>query len=190
MLRSLLVTPSTESVPVGLVQSYRAKATYSDGKAYDVTEEASWSSDDASVATIQAPGKVRAATPGKATITARFNGVSDSAELTVTAAALTAVQVTPKDPTLAAGLTQDFAAKAVYDNGAEEDVTEQVSWSSDTPTVASVNDRGQARALDEGTATITATLGGLSDASTLTVTKAELETLVLSERQLTLGVGL
>ncbi|MFM4810667.1 RCC1 domain-containing protein, partial [Aeromonas hydrophila] len=48
----------------------------------------------------------------------------------------------------------------------------------------------QVRGLSEGTATITATLGGLSDASTLTVTKAELETLVLSERQLTLGVGL
>lgn len=190
LLRSLLVTPSAESVPEGVVQLYRAKATYSNGKAYDVTEEASWSSNNAGVAIIQAPGEVLTAAPGKATITARFNGVSDGTELTVTAATLTGVQVTPKDPTLEVGLTRELTATALYDNGTEEDVTGHVSWSSNTPSVASVNDRGQAQALDEGGATITATFGVLSDSSTLTVTKAELEKLVLSESELTLGVGL
>ena len=60
-----------------------AELTYTSGKTEDVTDSASWTSSDESVATVSASGLVAAVAAGEATITATAEGLEGSATVTV-----------------------------------------------------------------------------------------------------------
>src|SRR5205085_5753859 len=61
------------------------------------------------------------------TITATDRGISGFTTLTVTNAALLSIQVTPIDPTVAAGFNQQFTAIGTFSDGTMENLTDQVS---------------------------------------------------------------
>lgn len=65
-------------------QPLTAEVTYADGTSDDVTSQATWTSSDDAVATVDAAGIVTAVTEGTCTITAEFGGVSDTSAITVT----------------------------------------------------------------------------------------------------------
>ena len=87
----------------------------------------------ASVATITSAGLATGVATGTATITATLNGVSGSTVLTVTAPLLVSIAVTPANPSLAKGLTQQFTATGTYSDNSTQNLTSQVTWSSATP---------------------------------------------------------
>ena len=58
--------------------------------------------------------------------------------LTVTTAALTSIAVTPANPTVAKGLTEQFTATGTYSDDTTADLTSQVTWASATPSVATI----------------------------------------------------
>ena len=64
----------------------RAHLFFSDGSSSDVTFDATWSSDNPTVAGVDAVGDVTSLAPGSATITATDSGVSSSFVVTVTTA--------------------------------------------------------------------------------------------------------
>lgn len=105
-LASIEVTPATPNVPVGTAVQLTATGVWSDGSTQNLTSQATWSSSSAAVATVGTasagtPGLVSAAAAGSTTVTASFMGVSGSTPVTVTAAALTSISVTPAaDPPL------------------------------------------------------------------------------------------
>ena len=109
---------------------------------------------------------------GTATITATSGSISGSTTLTVTSATLSSISVTPANPSIAAGSTQQFAATGTYSDGTSQNITTQVTWSSSNTSVATVNSSGLATSGAVGTATITATAtsGSISGSTTLTVT--------------------
>src|SRR5262249_12788112 len=81
IVTSLAVTPKTATLPLGITQVLTAKATYSDATTLDVTGLATWSSSDATVASVAnatsdgiAIGTVTSLKVGSATITASFGG--------------------------------------------------------------------------------------------------------------------
>lgn len=85
------------------------------------------------------------------------------------------IKVTPTTQTLTVGQTVQFTATGTVSHGnhpsSTEDVTNQVTWASETPAVATVTSTGLATAVGAGTATITATYPGLPGVSaTITVT--------------------
>jgi beta-lactam-binding protein with PASTA domain len=82
------------------------------------------------------------------------------------------IVVLPADPTIVAGLLQPFTAFGLRANGTSENITASVTWSSGTPTVASINASGVATGKAQGTSVISATLGSLNNGSTLTVKAA------------------
>ena len=86
-----------------------------------------------------------------------------------TSPALTSITVTPVDPTLSSGTTQQFTATGNYSNGSSLNITGQVVWSSSNPSVANMNGRGLAAAANPGTTLITATQAGISGNTTATV---------------------
>ncbi len=82
-LTSIAVTPANAAISVGSPQAFTAKGTFSDGSVITITNQASWSSSNPSVATINANGSASGIAGGTSTISATLNGVSGTAILTV-----------------------------------------------------------------------------------------------------------
>ena len=81
---------------------------------------------------------------------------------------------------------QDLTATGFYADGSSENVTAQAAYASSDPTVASVSAGGRVVALRRGLATITATLGGLSDTAAVTADIVTLESVSVSPASITL----
>jgi len=170
-------------VAVGNTRQLTATGTESDGSKQNITSFVTWTSSDTTKATIQTTGQT---TPGAAsgvafgtvTITATAsNGVSGTATLTVTAAppALVSILVGPVAAYIGVGSTEQFSAVGTYSDGSTKTITSSATWTSSDPDIATVDSAGAAKpglgtGVAVGSATITASLSGLSSAGTLTVT--------------------
>ncbi|MFN9573094.1 MAG: Ig domain-containing protein [Betaproteobacteria bacterium] len=165
-LVSLAVTPGNPSVPLGLSQAFAATGTFTDGSTQDLTSAVTWLSSAAAVATIGnavgSRGVATALAVGSTTITALHpaSGIAASTPLTVTAAALASIAVTPSITSVPLGLSQAFTAIGTYTNGTTQDLTSAVTWSSSAPAVAAISNttgsRGVATTLAPGSTTISA----------------------------------
>lgn len=173
-LASIAVTPATATVPIGLTQPFVAKGTYSDGSIFDLSTSAAWTSASPLVATVlPTTGVATGVSAGPAVITATFGGKSGSATLTVTAASLTSIAVTPATATVQPGATQAFVAKSTYSDGTVVDSSTSAVWTSNNPSVATVvSTSGVATGVAPGSAQITASAGGKSGSAALTVPAA------------------
>lgn len=173
-LSKVEVTPASASIVKGATQQFIAKAVYSDGSSQNVTSQAAWSSSNTSVATVNASGVATGVNAGSAAIVATYQEVSGNAALTVTEPLLSKVEVTPASASIVKGSIQQFKAKAVYNDGSSQDVTNEATWSStsnSSAAVATIDPYGVATGINAGTATITATYQGISGNATLTVTE-------------------
>ena len=61
-----------------------------------------------------------------------------STVLTVTAATLQSIAVTPANPSIAKGATQQFTATGTFSDNSTQNLTAQVTWASATTTVATI----------------------------------------------------
>jgi trimeric autotransporter adhesin len=176
-LTSISVTPSNpSSIAVGSTQQFTATATYSDGSTADISSQVSWSSDSPN-ASVSTGGLATAVAAGTANITAAMSGVTSSAvvmTITVPQEVPTTITVSPAtSASIAVGSTQQFIATASYPDNPDGDISGAVTWTSDTPSVATIAPLGLATGVAVGTANITATLAGVTSAPvTLTVTSA------------------
>ena len=131
-----------------------------------MTADVVWSSSDESVATVDQTGLVTAVAGGNATITATADGVVGTASLAVEAVVGT-VTVRPLEATVDEGETNQFVAIVTDLRG--NPMTADVVWSSSDDNVATVDQTGLARAIANGSVTITATAGGVRGTASLTV---------------------
>jgi len=81
----LVISTGDYSTAQQQVAFLRAKLFFSDGSSSDVTFDATWSSDNTAVASVDTIGDVTSLAPGSATITATDSGVSSSFVVTVRA---------------------------------------------------------------------------------------------------------
>ena len=185
-LSSIALAPASPSVAKGLTEQFTATGTYSDGTTSNLTSQVVWASATPSVATISASGLATTLAVGTTNITATLNGVTSPVDtLTVTAATLSSIALTPVNPSVAKGLTEQFTATGTYTDSTTQNLTSQVVWASATPSVATINTSGLATTLAPGATNITATLNGLtSPVDTLTVTAATLSSIALLPRPL------
>jgi 6-phosphogluconolactonase (cycloisomerase 2 family) len=82
------------------------------------------------------------------------------------------LQVSPANPTVAIATSETFTAQEMYSDGTLHPLSGTVTWTSgtaSTATIATLANVGFARALGTGASTITATEGGLTGNTTLTV---------------------
>jgi hypothetical protein len=86
---------------------------------------------------------------------------------------LESMDITPKTASIAQGGTQQFTATGKYSDGSTADLTTEADWTSDPTAVATVDALGLATGVGVGTATITATLDGFQDSTSLTVADAQ-----------------
>ena len=133
-------------------------------------QNVTWESSNTEVATVDANGKVTAEGEGEATITVTTadGGKTATCAVTVTAAPVpvSGVSLNKDSTSLTVGDTETLTATITPDNATNKNVT----WSSDTPSVASVNN-GVVTAVAPGTATITVTTvdGGFTATCAVTV---------------------
>ena len=171
---SLSITPASASIASGTTQQFTVNGVFSDGSIQPLTSGLSWSSSASSVAGVSTSGLVSGLTPGQSTITVSYGSLTATANVTVTAATLTSIVVTPALPTIGINGTVQFTATGVFSDNSTQDLTANVTWTSSTSTVALINSTGLATALSNGTTTITASYEGLSGSATLTVSTAKL----------------
>lgn len=171
---SIFITPATVSIASGTTTQFTVNGIFSDGSTQPLTSGLSWTSSAPSVAGISASGVATGSTPGQSTITATYGSMSATATLTVTAATLKAIVVTPPVPTVGINGTIQFTATGVFTDNTTQDVTSQVTWISSASSVAVISSTGLASALSNGTSIITASDQGVSGTATLTVTTATL----------------
>ncbi|WP_219927935.1 Ig-like domain-containing protein, partial [Aeromonas sp. HMWF014] len=122
------------------------------------------------VASISDEGVATGVSKGSTTVTALLNGQRDTASLTVTAAVLTGLTITPPTATIPRGLTQNYSARGTFSDGSNLDVTDEVAWNSSAPTIAIVSAAGVATGITAGNTTITAEFDDISALVNLTVT--------------------
>jgi uncharacterized protein YjdB len=184
VLEALDVEPLDPSIAKGTTLPFTATGLFSDGTSQDLTTQVAWTSSSPSIATINASGIASALAVGTTTITATKSGITDTSDLTVTAAALSSIAVTPPNPSIAKGTTKAFTATGTYSDGSTQDITNQVLWGSSSIAVATVSNasgsQGTATGTGIGATTISATLGGKIGKTTLTVTAAVLVSIAIT----------
>ncbi len=188
-LQSIAVTPANPSVAAGESQQFTATGTYSDNSTQNLTASVTWASGTTATATINTAGLAHAVATGTSTISATLGGVSGSTVLTVTAATLQSIAVTPVNPSVAAGGTQQFTATGTYSDSSTQNLTASVTWASGTTATATINTAGLAHAVATGTSTISATLGGVSGSTVLTVTAATLQSIAVTPANPSVAAG-
>jgi hypothetical protein len=182
VLTSLTVTPANSSIPVGTSEQLTATGTFSDGTTKDLTTSVTWGSSDATLAIVSSAAGSQGFVTGTgmggvtiSTVLPGVPGVTGSANLTVTAAVLTSIAVTPANPSIADGGTIPLTATGTYSDGSMKNLTTQVSWTSSSDSLATVENTttaGLVTGTGVGSPTITATLGTVSGGTIVTVLAA------------------
>jgi uncharacterized protein YjdB len=160
------VSPSTFQVYIGTDQRLVALARDANGNVLNRSFD--WSSSAPATAAVDASGLVRGLAAGPVTISATADQRTGQAEGTVFDDPVTSVTVDPASVTLQVGQTAQF--RATLRNAAGNELQgRNVSWSSSSAQVASIDANGLLTALTGGQTTITATSEGRSGNATANV---------------------
>jgi hypothetical protein len=167
-LVSIAVTPANPFIADQTTQQFTATGTYSDGS-QKVLTQLTWSSSASTVASMTAAGVATGHKLGTTTIAATSSGISGSTVLTVAGVQLLAV--TPANPGILNGTTQQFHATAILvgQQTHTQDLTSQVTWTASPASTATVSNTGLATGAAAGSATINATLRTYSGSAVLNV---------------------
>jgi uncharacterized protein YjdB len=176
---SIAISATGSTLNPGAALHFTAKATYSDGSTPDVTTSTTWSSSSPAVATIQNtgdsnPGVAIGVSPGTTTITATLGEKTATTMITVNDTTLRALSVTPANPTVAVGATQQFVAKGTFSDSSTGDVTFTSKWLSSQEGIATIQGPGDpnpglAKGVANGTSNIQAKFGSSTGLTILNV---------------------
>lgn len=187
LVNEVELTPASTELVVGEQEQLTASPLDVDGEVVpDV--ELEWSSTDEQIATVDAQGMVTAVAPGTAIIAARAGDTFETATVTVTEVPVESVVLDPQTLDLKPGEEASLSATVLDADGAEL-ADREVRWSTDSPSVAVVDQNGFVVAISPGEATITATSGEASAPATVTVVTPEITSIELSPSTLELTEG-
>lgn len=126
-----------------------------------------WNSEAPTVVSVTQTGMVTALSEGSATITASAGGATGTSTVTV-AQAVSSIAVTPATATIQTGETVQLTAQARdANNNMVDGVT--FTWSSQSSTIASVDNSGVVTGSEAGSTTVTATSEGVDGTAEITV---------------------
>jgi hypothetical protein len=179
-LTSISVTPMTYSMPASATFQFTATATYSDTSTQNITTSTTWSSSNPSIATISnsSPtiGLATGIASGVSTVAASFAGFSATSTLTINAATLSSIEITPDDYLGFSGMNLPFTATGTYSDSSTANITSQVTWSSSNTSAATISNITGTNGLATApsftgyrSTVITAALGAVSDTTPLGV---------------------
>ena len=186
-VETVVVTPPTSTVVVG--GTAQLSASVRDATGRELTDRlVGWTSSDEAVATVSSTGLVSTLKPGSVTITASSEGKSGTATVTITAAPVASVTVTPPSASINVGQTATLTAQTLDGSGGVL-TGRGVAWSSSNTQVATVSQSGVVTGVAPGSATITATSEGKSGTAAITVSAVPVATVTVAPATLPLTVG-
>ena len=185
----LSVSPGRSSIALGQSTSFRVVANYSDGTTEDVTASCSWTALNPTIATINASGVASSVSVGTTTIVAIAEGRTGTASLIVSKAALTAISVISPGSPIPLGQSAQFKAEGTYTDKSVEDISDQVTWSAASPSVAAISSTGLALSKTVGTTQVTASLNNLSGSGQITVSAPALAALAVRSKDASAPLG-
>ncbi len=139
-------------------------------------KKVTWSTSNPMVASVDNSGTITARKAGTVTIKATAGGKSASITVTIEEAPpapYASVKIDGGDFSVKAGETRQLTAKLLAADGTEVTSDDTLTWRSSNTAVASVDANGLVTGVAKGTANITVTVGGKSDAVAATVTEDE-----------------
>jgi uncharacterized protein YjdB len=170
-LVSIAISPANPRVQKGTSLKLTAVGTYSDGSTATLAN-VSWRSSKNNLANMRGNGVLHAKKAGTLTVTASAFGITGSTSVTIGTGTLVSVDITPANPTVAHGGTQQFVALGTFSDGSTQDVSIQSHWSSTIPSVATIANApvnaGLATTFSTGVTTIGVNRGGITASTNLT----------------------
>jgi uncharacterized protein YjdB len=130
-----------------------------------------WKSSKPQFANVRSSGIVHGKKAGTATISATAFGVTGTTTLTVGTGTLVSVDITPTNPSVSVGATQQFTATGTFSDATKQDVTLNSHWSSSNASVATIANApiqaGLATTHASGTTTIGVNSRGITASTSL-----------------------
>ena len=179
-LNSITVFANSTSFALGTTLDMTGIGNFAGGVQADITQPCVWSSSDPTILTVSASGQVKSGRVGTAVVTCTSLGLSATTDITVTAATLTRLSISPAASQLAAFTGREYTAWGWFSDGTLQDVSNDVIWNTSDNTVASVDTEGNAIGMKAGVVQVTANLAGLTASVPLTVTDAYLTSVAMS----------
>jgi hypothetical protein len=172
-LTGITILPSAPTGALGVAVPLQAIGNFADGTQYDVTAQARWSSASPSFTAVSngrnTQGMAVALLAGTTSLSASVarpdtTVATGSVSFVGSPSVTVGIEVVPASVTLSLSGDASVAlrADAHLSDGTVRDVSSSVSWSVEGSSVAAVTAAGVLSAVKTGTATVLATLGGLS----------------------------
>ncbi|MDM8001622.1 MAG: Ig-like domain-containing protein [Bacteroidota bacterium] len=193
-LDSITIYPPNTTVYViayGTTVQFTATAHFSDGSSQNITNQVTWLSSNGSVASINSLGMASTTGEGTTNITANYPKSpalpthTDTTGLQVIAMTLSSISITPTSKADAIlGNSFQYTARGTYTDGSDNyiiDITNLVLWESDDTNLDVSNSAGSyglatPLSVGDGSATVTASLGGAtSNSSVVTIAASDIE---------------
>jgi len=193
-ITTLVISPVAPTIAKGSTIQLTATGTFSDHTTQDLTSDATWTADSSGFASISddpvSKGLATGLAVGTSTITATFDGVSATMNLTITPAILQSIAVAPANSTVVGfPITVNFTATGTYSDGTTADVTSTATWNSSLPNIATISANGVASTVAAGTTSISATLGSITGNTNLTVSALTINATGLSITPVTITIN-
>lgn len=174
--------PASSTVQLGEDFDLQATAIEQDNNEKDVTDAATWTSSNTTVATVD-DGEVKLISAGTSTITVKHMGRTDAIALTVETP-YSAIKIS-SSPAIDGPIemyvgdaARNLTAAAVLKSGGSEPITSVATWTSSNSNVVKV-EGGKVTVVGAGSATVTAKRFGVSESVTFHV-RTEFEAMKLS----------
>ncbi|MED1642985.1 Ig-like domain-containing protein, partial [Brevibacillus agri] len=174
-LQELKATPAQLSLTAGNKGQLNIAATYSNGVAENVTQQAEYTSNSPAVASVESGGIVTARAEGTTQITVRYGGKSTTVSVTVSGSLVTLVSVGvhPQAVSIKKGATQQLDVKATYSDSSVTNITNKAVYQSAQPAIATVAASGVITGVAVGSTTVTITFEGKTVAVPVQITEAQ-----------------
>lgn len=175
-LSSLVVAPSTANLVAGQKQQFTANGVFTNGSVQNYSSSSGWTSSNANIITINSTGLATAISPGSATITATYAGISSTSTVTVNSSTFQSISITSNNPNqsyVQVGSTNQLNVVGTYSDGSQALITSGISWQSSNINFVTISNAGVATGIAIGSAIITATVNSLSATFALTVSLAD-----------------
>jgi 6-phosphogluconolactonase (cycloisomerase 2 family) len=162
-IQSITISPSQTKVASGMTEQFSASANYSDGS-MSAAIGATWSSQDATIATVDAHGLVTTHAQGATIIVASLGSVSGTASLTVSPPVPLSLSISPASSTVLIGASAPtkLSALLTFSDGSSQDVSASASWSVVNSFTASIDGSGNVTPLRTGFTTVNCASGTFS----------------------------
>lgn len=138
-ISSISLSQANLNLAKGISSTVSVTGFLTNGKTTDLSSNVTWKADsngdgvdDQTVVAVsnlpESRGQITTNGVGTAVVTATVSGKSSTFTVVVTKEELVSISVTPANPTIAKGLTQQFRAVGFYTDNTSQDITQSVSW--------------------------------------------------------------